>query len=87
MSVNLSIHNRVQIPSTSLSVKQKLFDDIAALADFFISPIPTNSGQGGAYMDTTFTRRATLSGDPVLGLKGFGNAPPSIVNLPFTGLS
>lgn len=70
--------------SGSLHIKQQAFDDIAALADFFISPIPTSGGDGGAFTDTGLTNRVS-NGDEILGYKGFGLNPPSVTNLPFNG--
>jgi hypothetical protein len=67
------------------AAKQAQFDAVVALGDYVISPIPTGTGNGGAYKETTLTTRASINGDVVLGLKAFGNNPYSITNLPFTG--
>lgn len=67
--------------STTLGTKQADFDAIAAIPDIFISPIPTSSGQGGVFKDIALTQPAVNNGDPVLGLKMFGNNPPTVLNL------
>jgi hypothetical protein len=95
LALLLSINSFAQLPglvATSssavskpvINLQQDAFDYIASQADFFLSPIPTSSGQGGAFTDTGLTTRV-VDGDEILGFKGFGLSPPSIVNLPFNG--
>jgi hypothetical protein len=83
---NVGNYNKKNISySTTIAAKQSQFDAIAATADFFLSAIPTGSGQGGAFKNTGLTISASSDGDPVLGLKGFGNNPPTITTLIQTG--
>jgi hypothetical protein len=70
--------------SDSLQLKQQAFDDIAAIADFFLSPIQTSGGEGGAFSDIDLTD-LVVNGSEILGFKGFGLNPISNVNLPFNG--
>ncbi len=68
-----------------LAVKQALFDALTAVGSYVVSPIPTGSLQGGAFKEQSFTTRATLNNDVVLGLQAFGSNPFSVTTLPFTG--
>lgn len=78
-NLGLGLGNR----PNNTNFKQLLFDELAAQADFIVSPISPSSKAGGAYSNPSGTIFAE-NYEPVLSLRGWGNNPRSITLLPFT---